>query len=338
MKRFKNILLLADQGTGGSPILQRAAALAKNNQARLMVVDVIEDIPRHMPMQIVTITPVKLQKLILQERQKQLERLVSSIRKEGLPVGVSVLIGTPFLEINRQVLRQKHDLVIMAAEGRNGLKGRLFGSTSLHLMRKCPCPVWVIKPTRRERFRRILAAVDPMCAEEDKNLLNSKIMDLTTSLAKMEQSEIHIVHTWNFRGEQLLRVRGRMSGEMIDALASQTRAIHKREFDELIGNYSLENLNHRLHFLKGDPSIQITVLIAEHGIDLIVMGTVCRTGVAGFFIGNTAESVLQEVNCSVLTVKPDGFVSPVKLETAGSWTPKFRNVAGDLRPFNPGQI
>ena len=44
------------------------------------------------------------------------------------------------------------------------------------------------------------------------------------------------------------------------------------------------------------------------------MGTVCRTGIAGFFIGNTAESILQQVDCSVLTVKPDGFVSPVVLE------------------------
>jgi hypothetical protein len=31
-----------------------------------------------------------------------------------------------------------------------------------------------MKPTRRERFHRILAAVDPMCAEEEKNLLNIK--------------------------------------------------------------------------------------------------------------------------------------------------------------------
>ena len=44
------------------------------------------------------------------------------------------------------------------------------------------------------------------------------------------------------------------------------------------------------------------------------MGTVCRTGLAGFFIGNTAENVLNEVNCSVLTVKPEGFITPVTLE------------------------
>ena len=90
----------------------------------------------------------------------------------------------------------------------------------------------------------------------------------------------------------------------------------KKGFDELIGKYSVKNLNHRLHFLKGDAAALITDLAAKERIDLIIMGTVCRTSVAGFFIGNTVENVLQQVNCSVLTVKPEGFVSPVKLKAA----------------------
>ena len=44
------------------------------------------------------------------------------------------------------------------------------------------------------------------------------------------------------------------------------------------------------------------------------MGTVSRTGVTGFLIGNTAEKVLRQVDCSVLVVKPDKFVTPVKLD------------------------
>ena len=64
-------------------------------------------------------------------------------------------------------------------------------------------------------------------------------------------------------------------------LANRTQAIHKKGFDELIGNYSLKNLNHRLHFLKGDAAALITDLAAEHAIDLIVMGTVCRTSGRG---------------------------------------------------------
>jgi nucleotide-binding universal stress UspA family protein len=61
------------------------------------------------------------------------------------------------------------------------------------------------------------------------------------------------------------------------------------------------------------PRDVLPAFAVSHGVDLVVMGTVCRTGIAGLFIGNTAELVLQQVNCSVLAVKPDGFVSPIAL-------------------------
>ena len=48
-----------------------------------------------------------------------------------------------------------------------------------------------------------------------------------------------------------------------------------------------------------------------HGAD--GRGDTPGTGVQGFFIGNTAENVLQHVDCSVLAVKPKGFVTPVKM-------------------------
>jgi universal stress protein E len=43
----------------------------------------------------------------------------------------------------------------------------------------------------------------------------------------------------------------------------------------------------------------------------LVMGTMSRGGIPGLLIGNTAEKVLYRANCSVLTLKPDGFKSPV---------------------------
>ena len=47
----------------------------------------------------------------------------------------------------------------------------------------------------------------------------------------------------------------------------------------------------------------------------MVMGTVARNGIAGMFIGNTAERVLRKLPCSVMAVKPDGLVRPVRVET-----------------------
>ncbi|MDH4124558.1 MAG: hypothetical protein OEW64_03880 [Gammaproteobacteria bacterium] len=34
---------------------------------------------------------------------------------------------------------------------------------------------------------------------------------------------------------------------------------------------------------------------------------------AGLFMGNTAETILNQIDCSVFTVKPPGFVGPVTL-------------------------
>jgi len=53
-------------------------------------------------------------------------------------------------------------------------------------------------------------------------------------------------------------------------------------------------------------------LAREREVELVVMGTVVRTGIPGFFIGNAAERILSRVGCSVLAVKSLGFVTPVK--------------------------
>ena len=68
---------------------------------------------------------------------------------------------------------------------------------------------------------------------------------------------------------------------------------------------------YQLHLLKGDASIVIPQLVTKLNVDVLVMGTVCRTGIPGFIIGNTAERVLDAVKCSMFAVKPEGFVSPV---------------------------
>jgi nucleotide-binding universal stress UspA family protein len=43
------------------------------------------------------------------------------------------------------------------------------------------------------------------------------------------------------------------------------------------------------------------------------MGTVARSGTSGILIGNTAERILNSIECSVLALKPDSFVSSIKL-------------------------
>ena len=69
--------------------------------------------------------------------------------------------------------------------------------------------------------------------------------------------------------------------------------------------------NHELTCIKGGARKEVPTLAKRLQVDCIVMGTVARTGVRGFIMGNTAETILEQIDCSVLAIKPQGFVTPV---------------------------
>ena len=77
---------------------------------------------------------------------------------------------------------------------------------------------------------------------------------------------------------------------------------------------AVDILEPQLHVIKGSAKNVVPAMAHELAVDLVVMGTVARTGTAGFFMGNTAESVLAQLDCSVLTIKPPGFTSPITLD------------------------
>ncbi len=91
------------------------------------------------------------------------------------------------------------------------------------------------------------------------------------------------------------------------------RAKFQTSLDEFLDDFEEDRSRFQSHLVKGSPETVLPEWVAEHDIDLIVMGTVARTGVAGLLIGNTAERVLPQVPCSIVALKPEGFRTPVEL-------------------------
>ena len=311
MQRFTNILVVHDEGEAGRATLARAVRLADQNNGSLTLVQVIDRIPEEYRMLITSLLPDEIMEIVLKEHTRRLEEYVASL---AIPVEVRVLAGREFLEIIRQVLKHGHDLVVKTARGMGGVMGMLFGSTAMHLLRKCPCPVWLLKPGSGDRFQRIMAAVDVVPVEVGEDGLNRKILELAASLARQDRSELHIVHAWQ-QPEGILAT-GRLDYFSGDAekLLNESENMHVRWLDDFLAGFDLADVRHHDQVIRGWADEAIPAYVREKEIDLLVMGTVCRTGIPGFFIGNTAEKILHKVDCSVLAVKPDGFQSPVKLE------------------------
>ena len=176
---------MADGSEGEKSVLARAVRLASANSAKLTLFAALDaegylfdDLQTHSAIEAIN-------KAHLEERRKELE----SLREEAiadhpqLTIDVAVETGTMAVSVILAVLANHHDLVMKAADGNTGKWARLFGTGDHKLMRKCPCPVWIVKPSEETHFRKILAAVDLDPTEPDTESLARRIVALATSLA-----------------------------------------------------------------------------------------------------------------------------------------------------------
>ncbi len=323
MQRFKDILCVVGDVEANRYVVERAVTLAGNNQASLTVVNVVERITAGIGMPEGGPISADLQAALVSAHEAGLETLVNSYRAR-IEIQTRVLVGVPFLEIIREILRNGHDLVIKSPENQDWLE-RLFGSDDMHLLRKCPCPVWIIRPGKRKSYRHILAAVDAGDAYPEEELasrraLRQQILEMACSLALSEFAELHVAHAWETISENTMRDSLHVPEENIIAYLEEERLNHVASLDALmqevtgdLGKDALDYLKPQTHLVKGYARKEIPLLAKQIGADLIVMGTVARTGVPGFIMGNTAESILNQIDCSVLAVKPPGFTTPVTL-------------------------
>ena len=314
MQRFQNILFVNHPGADSSRALQRAATLAIENQAGLRAIEVHA-----------TVTPAEgsdsehlsHSALLEETRRERLEELDGMLApySDRLQTATDILFGMPFIEIIMEVQRRGHDLVVLAPD-KKGIGTAIFGSTHMHLLRKCPCPVWIVKADEARHFRRIMAAVDMGATDSRKEELNGKILELASSLAAAEGSELHIVHAWSAPYANLSAFSDQFAnGYASEGWINDVRAAHQKWLDELVARFTgSHDIQPTVHLLQGEASDAIPQQAQRLEIDLVVMGTVARTGIAGFFIGNTAESIISQLNCSLLAVKPEGFDCPIRLD------------------------
>jgi len=320
MRRFKNILYVAESSLVPNAFDQ-AVDLADGNGARLTVILVLETIPSYLTQQ----AAQTMRQARIAEQNAALDWMKERIAGR-LEIETKVVEGSLFLEVIREVLRDGRDLVIKSAGGEGEASSRLIAAADKHLLRKCPCPVWLIKSAGPNSLRPILAAVDfndlDPPGEDTSAPLNRMILELAASLAVLKRRELHVVHAWTAPAEDILgSARTGLPPSEVDAYIKEVREYHEGWLKQLmerarnwIGHEILDSITVELHLPKGKARAVIPSLAEQFNVDLLVMGTVARTGIPGLIIGNTAESVLSQIHCSVLAVKPPGFVTPVTLE------------------------
>ncbi len=318
MWRPSNILCIYSFENDSQNIVQRAIALADSLQAKLTVATFI-------PLssgRLAAFLKGDADKLLMEERQQALEAIVAPL-KGGQDIECQIIAGTTYQEVIQHVISNDHDLLLKATED----KDSKFGSYDMGLLRQCPCPVWLMKQDVRPDYKNIVAAIDakddyPEHEQATRRELNLKVLQTAYSLALAESADLHVVSVWSAEHEGAMRSSGflKRPADEIDVYVEGVKNNFQKNYDSLleeatalVGPDVETYLEPETQLIKGEPKTLIPEYADKVEADLVVMGTVARTGIPGFIMGNTAENILNRLNQSVIAIKPPHFSSPVKV-------------------------
>jgi len=245
------------------------------------------------------------------ERQWHASCRIAGLAPESIALDVYVEFeAAPAVRAIAMAIRNSVDLLAKAVDDNHGESG--FSSFDLTLLRKSPVPVWLCRGKDATRPpRHIAVAIDPLVSSTSAKALNLRMLRVARDLTA-QGDELEIISCWDFEYENSLRHSVWLSipdDELAQAVEEADRT-HRIAIESVIAESGISP-GFRLRRERGKPSKIIPQFATTQNIDILVMGTLARTGIKGFIMGNTAEGILNELTCSLLAFKPEGFVSPV---------------------------
>lgn len=306
---FKTILVGYDGFEGKNTLPAIASALAKEHGAKLHLVHVASEAPRQSwwsrdP------GAQEAYEAELVRKGARLEEMLTTARKNGVEATTAIRKGTPDVELIREAVAVGADLVIVTDEfiHRKGKRG--FGAVTMKLLRYCPVPVLAKRDPRKFKHRNIVASLDLESTAGEANL-NEAIINMAAAVAGRADAKITLFHAWSLWGEQMLRDHRQMQPEKLRELLDETKDGLEAEATRLSSSPALEGLEVGIELRKGEARDVLPEFVEAQKVDIVVMGTIGRSGLRGAIMGNTAERILNGLSCSVLAVKPKGFRSPI---------------------------
>ncbi len=312
MNTYQNILVVIDPTTNDQKALKRAIDLAisidaSGNKVNVTAFLSIFDFSYEMTTILSSDERDVMRQSVIKDKELWLTDIISDLNPEIKITSQVVWHNRPFEAIVERVIQEKYDLVIKGTHQHDKLKSVVFTPTDWHILRKCPCPVLLVKEHEWPSNGNILAAVNVGSDEAEHHSLNLKITQEAKQLAQLIKGNVHLVNS--FPGTPVniaIEIPEFNSTEYNDTMLKhheQAMITHANKFDISIDNTHVE---------EGLPETVIEHVATKIDAELVILGTIGRTGISAALIGNTAEHVIDQLDCDVLALKPDGYVSPLE--------------------------
>ncbi len=299
------LVAIKDPRAKSHPAVAKAAAIAVALDAKLQLFHAL-DVPVRPDLGTIEDSP--LPPIFQHQRDthlKLLEGIAAPLRQQGLSVTTVVEWDSPRHEaIIRAAAHFGANLIVAADHTTTHHLPWLLRYTDWELLRASPVPVLLIKSPRPYRKPVILAALDPTHTFDKPAALDTEILRFSATLADALHGAVHAVHGYIPVPANLPPALLSKPGELEKILAAAEDAAC-----DALGKVTkpMGISSSCLHVVGRHPSDAVDEVATQTGCQIVALGSISRSGVDRFLIGNTAEALIDRLKCDVLVVKPPAF-------------------------------
>jgi len=308
---FSQILIVIDLDSEVDVITSLAGKLAAKTSASFFVLGVLPEFPAPT---FKNSRATKAAQLIAGQFADALKEKVDRVVAE-LPddTSTSLVSGRLVEEADKAVIINHADLVLKTAAPSSEGSAPRFGGIDKRLIRNCPVPVWVVRSDIGSDFDRIAVAIDRPDGyadyEERRNLALDQLAHSAQLATSLGIETVDVIYAWDAVGFDTIRsARSGMTPQEANEYmqdCEQDSVAWITDFLQTATKLFKGNVPKFVpHPVFGRPRQVLVNKVHELESDILILGTIARSGVLGLLIGNTAEDILDRVECSILAIKP----------------------------------
>jgi universal stress protein E len=196
--------------------------------------------------------------------------------------------------LNKLHDKEKIDLVIKTGHRSETL---FYTPTDWRLIRELDCALLLLSPTPWHSNAIVLAAIDAECRDAKQQAMNGKVLHAAQSFARAKHCSLHAAYNIPI-AKALTELDIVEPGDVI----GEKSAVVRQALAECLSLHGVEVQTS--HITAGDTAKKIPALANKNKVDLVVMGSVGRSGIKGLLLGNTAEKVIHQLRTDLLVIKP----------------------------------
>ncbi len=283
----------------GPVVAGRAAALAKDFGAELCLAACVYD--PYVAGERFADSPelAQAREALVQSRRIELEALADQLQTANLSVSVAATWSYPvYSGLVELAENLPADLLVAGTFHHSRFErwGRV--SSDWALLQHASCPILLVRGNAYSGYQNVLAAIDPMHAQDEQGLLDAQILAAAGVFAGLHNARVQMLHCY-LGDDQIPLVA---PGAVAYYARQSSRAAHTRAVEALLARLGLSSDTLRME--SGDAGEVIARVAKDDAVDLVVMGAVSRSRLRRWLVGSTAERVLDRLDCDVLIVRP----------------------------------